>query len=41
MTSAENIGRTSIVVTGDDKGYLKLWDLKHLKCYQTLRLGTK
>lgn len=41
VVSAANVGLSSIVVTGDDKGYIKLWDLKHLRCYQTLRLSTK
>lgn len=41
IVSATNVGLSSIVVTGDDKGYIKLWDLKYIRCYQTLRLSTK
>lgn len=28
LMCAESIGGSTVVVTGDDKGFIKLWDLK-------------
>lgn len=39
VTSATSIQGTSVLVTGDDKGYVRLWDLAYMRCYQVMRLN--
>ena len=38
MTAIEN---SPMVVSADDCGVIKVWDIRTLKCIQTLKLGFK
>lgn len=30
-----------MVITGDDSGYIKVWDIRNLTCVQTFHFGTR
>ena len=38
VTSVTSIG-SSIVVTGDDAGIVRVWDLKYIRCLQVIKLA--
>lgn len=39
LTCVSNIGDTSMIVSGDDIGYLKLWDLNYMRCLQSIKIA--
>lgn len=34
LTTICNIPNTAMIITGDDLGYVKLWDLNYMRCLQ-------
>lgn len=41
VTAILPIENSPLVVTSDDMGSLKLWDIRKFSCFQTIKLGTK
>ena len=41
VTAVELIDKTPMIVTSDDCGRIKVWDIRNLTCLQTLELETK
>ena len=39
LTCICNVPSTSMVITGDDIGWVKLWDLNYMRCLQGLRIA--
>ena len=39
LTCVSNIPDTSMIVSGDDIGYLKLWDLNYMRCLQSIKIA--
>lgn len=39
MTCVSNIPDSSMIVSGDDIGYLKLWDLNYMRCLQSIKIA--
>lgn len=41
VVAVESVGKSSVVVTGDDRGWVRMWDLRGARCLQTVRIGVK
>lgn len=41
VTAIQVIKNTPIVVSTDDFGSVRLWDIRHLKCFQQLSIGNR
>ena len=41
ITAIQVIEKSPMVISGDDQGTIKLWDIRSLKCLQTLSFGQK
>jgi WD40 repeat protein len=41
VTALEMLQKSPVLVTADDSGTVKLWDVRTFKCIQTFTLGTK
>ena len=39
MTCVCNIPDTSMVISGDDIGCVKLWDLNYMRCLQSIKIA--
>lgn len=39
VTAVTSIWETSVCVTGDDQGYIRMWDLAYMRCFQVIRLS--
>lgn len=35
------IENTPMVITGDDSGFIKVWDIRNMNCVQTFHFGIK
>ena len=41
VTAAVNIEKTPMILSADDAGRLKVWDIRNLRCMQSVELGPK
>ena len=41
ITALEVIEKTPLVITADDGGTIKIWDIRSLKCFQSVECGYK
>jgi len=41
VTAVQVVEKTPMVVSADDQGHIKVWDIRNLNCVQTLNLGLK
>lgn len=39
LTCVSNLPGTSMIVSGDDIGHLKLWDLNYMRCLQSIKIA--
>ena len=39
VTAVTSIPKSSVIATGDDQGYVRLWDLAYMRCFQVVRLA--
>lgn len=39
LTCAANLPGTSMIISGDDIGHLKLWDLNYMRCLQSIKIA--